>query len=207
MSDAIPTQVSAAPAVDAAMRRRLATGDRAAVDALLTAHLEPLYAFVHYRIGRDRTQVEDVVQETFLVAVRDIARFDGRSTFHAWLCGIARNTIRSQRRKQQPKALEDVLGEAQGDIDAILADVAREPLPDAVLEREETRDLVGATLSSLPEDYQRALTAKYVEGLSTNAIAEREKKSPKATESTLTRARLAFARVFELLAKKRGGLE
>jgi RNA polymerase sigma-70 factor (ECF subfamily) len=192
---------------DARLCDRLRGGDRGAIEALLGAHLEPLYAFVHYRLGRDRSEVEDVVQETFLIAVRDIARFDGRSSFHAWLCGIARNTIRSQRRKQAPKALADVLGEAQEDIDAILADVAREELPDAVLEREETRDLVGATLSSLPEEYQRALKAKYVEGLSTAAIAEREKKSAKAAESTLTRARAAFARVFELLAKKRGGIE
>lgn len=200
-----PSPTSMVP--DEHLRARLAGGDRGAIEALLSAHLDPLYAFVHYRVGRDRSQVEDVVQETFLVAVRDIARFDGRSSFHAWLCGIARNTIRAQRRKQAPRPLEDVLGEAQADIDAILADVAREPLPDEVLERQETRDLVGATLSSLPEEYQRALTAKYVDGLSTAAIAEREKKSAKATESTLTRARAAFARVFELLAKKRGGLE
>ncbi|MDZ4774769.1 MAG: RNA polymerase sigma factor [Planctomycetota bacterium] len=206
MSTTIPSNETAVPGLDPALRARLASGDRIAVDALLTAHLEPLYAFVHYRVGRDRSLVEDIVQETFLVAVRDIARFQGESSLHAWLCGIARNTIRATKRKQAPQALEDVLLDAAADIDAILADVAREELPDAVLEREETRDLVGATLSSLPEEYQRALKAKYVDGLSTAAIAAREKKSAKATESTLTRARVAFARVFELLAKKRGGV-
>lgn len=198
--------LEAAPVFDDRLRARLSRGDRFAIENLLAAHLEPLYAFVHYRVGKDRTAVEDVVQETFLVAVRDIARFDGRSSFQAWLCGIARNTIRSSRRKQTPKALEDVILEAAGDIDSILCDVAREDLPDSVLEREETRDLVGATLSSLPEEYQRALKAKYIDGLSTAAIADIEKKSTKATESTLTRARVAFARVFELLAKKRGGI-
>lgn len=197
---------TASPA-DLDLAARLARGDRAAAETLLGAHLEPLYAFVHYRIGRDRNRVEDVVQETFLIALRDSAKFDGRSSMHAWLCGIARNTIRAERRKRAPMSLEEALGGADADIDAILADVAREPLPDAVLERAETRDLVGATLSSLTPEYRRALTAKYVDGLSTAAIAERENKSAKATESTLTRARVAFARVFELLAKKRGGLE
>ena len=38
-------------------------------------------------------------------------------------------------------------------------------------------------------------------------IGQHAGKSEKAAESTLTRARAAFARVFELLAKKRGGLE
>ena len=186
---------------------RLDTSDRCAVEALLTEHLQPLYAFVHYRVAGDRARAEDIVQETFLIAVRDLSRFDGRSTFHAWLCGIARNTLRAERRKLKPVALADALSGADQDIDAILADVAREPLPDEVLERAETRDLVGATLSSLPPEYQRARVGKYVDGMSTQAIAAREKKSPKATESTLTRARTAFARVFELLARRRGGVE
>jgi len=181
--------------------------DRASVDALISEHLEPLYAFVHYRVGGDRARAEDIVQETFLIAVRDLSRFDGRSSFHAWLCGIARNKLRAERRKLRPLALADALGDADADIDAILVDIARDPLPDEVLERAETKDLVGATLSSLPTEYQRALTGKYVDGLSTAAIAAREKKSAKAAESTLTRARTAFARVFELLAQKRGGLQ
>ncbi|MBL8859895.1 MAG: sigma-70 family RNA polymerase sigma factor [Planctomycetes bacterium] len=191
----------------AALKLRLANGDRAAVDALLTEHLAPLYAFVHFRVGGDRAPAEDIVQETFLIAVRDLARFDGRASFHAWLCGIARNTLRAERRKFRPVPLADALSGADPDIDAILMDVAREPLPDEVLERAETRDLVGATLSSLPPEYQRALTGKYVDGLSTAALAAREQKSAKAAESTLTRARNSFARVFELLAKRRGGLQ
>lgn len=190
---------------DERWRVRLAARDRAAIEELLATHLDALYAFVHFRLGSDRHAVEDVVQETLLVAVRDIERFGGSASFHAWLCGIARNLVRAQRRRQAPRALADVLGEVSDDIDAILVDVAREELPDAVLERAETSELVGATLSSLPQDYQRALTAKYVEGLSTAALAARERKSVKAAESTLTRARTAFARVFELLAKKRGG--
>src|SRR6185503_13003595 len=122
----------------------------------------------------------------------------------SWLQGIARNKIRAERRKRAPLALDVAIAEAQGEIDAILCDIAREPLPDEVLERAETRDLVGATLTALPEDYRRALIEKYVDGLSVQEIATRAKKSPKAAESTLTRARTAFARVFELLAKKRG---
>lgn len=204
---ALPNVDTAASPADLDLCARLARGDRAAAESLLALHLEPLHAFVHYRLGQDKTRVEDVVQETFLVALRDSARFDGRSSLHAWLCGIARNTIRAERRKRAPMSLADALGSADADIDAILVDVAREPLPEAVLERAETRALVGATLSSLPPEYQRALIGKYVDGLSTAAIAAREQKSAKATESTLARARSAFARVFELLARKRGGIE
>jgi RNA polymerase sigma-70 factor (ECF subfamily) len=191
---------------DLSLRDRILAGDRDAAAFLFESNLDGLCEFAHYRIGGDRAAVEDVVQETFLVALESLKSFDGRSTLHTWLCGIAKNKIRSQRRKRRPMALEDALDEASGDIDAILARVSSEPLPEWAIERRETKDLVGATLSSLPPEYRRALVEKYVEGRSVAEIAAQGGKSAKATESTLTRARLSFARVFELLAKKRGGI-
>ena len=190
---------------DLALRDRILAGDRDAAQYLFQAHLDGLYEFAHYRLGGDRAQAEDVVQDTFLVAFEGLQGFDGRSSLHTWLCGIAKNKIRTQRRKRRPLALEDALSESDGEIDAILARVASEPLPDWILEQRETRELVGATLSSLPPDYRRALIGKYVEGLSVAQIGRGLAKSEKATESMLTRARLAFANVFELIAKKRGG--
>jgi len=191
---------------DAVLRRRILSGDRAAAGALFERHLDPVSEFVHYRLGADRAAVEDVVQDTFLVALESLESFDERASLHAWLCGIARNKIRASRRKLRPRALADVLAESDPEIDAILADVAREPLPDAVLEREETRALVGATLSSLTPEYRAALLARYVEGRSVSEVAEQGGLGYKAAESRLARARSAFARVFELLARRRGGL-
>jgi RNA polymerase sigma-70 factor (ECF subfamily) len=192
---------------DLRLRDALVTGDRAAAEGFFRGHLGALYEFVHYRVGGNRAVAEDLVQDTFLTAIDRLAAFDGRSSLHTWLCGIARNKIRAHRRRLRPVAMEDVLAEADPEIEAILLAIDREPLPDAALEREETKELVGATLSSLPPDYRDALVAKYVEELSTAEIAARAGKNVKAAESTLTRARAAFGRVFTLLAKKRGGAE
>jgi len=188
------------------LRARILAGDASAAGDLLAAHLTPIHQFVHFRIGRDAELVEDVVQDTFLTALQSIRNFDGRSDLRGWLVGIAKNKIREVRRKKTPRSIEDVLAESDAEIDAILADVSREPLPDHVLERRETQELVGAALSSLPADYQKALLDKYVEGLSTAEIGRAVGKSEKAAESLLTRSRVAFARVLELLATKRGGL-
>jgi RNA polymerase sigma-70 factor (ECF subfamily) len=195
------------PSSDPWLRGELVARAAGSTGRLLEQHLEPLYAFVHFRLGGRREEVEDVVQETFAAALSGIGAFDGRSSLHSWLCGIAKNKIRASRARARPRSLEQALEESDPEIDAILAQVAREPLPEQVLERKETRELVGATLSSLPQDYREALLSKYVEGLSTEELARRAKKSPKAAESTLTRARSAFARVFELLAQRRGGVE
>jgi RNA polymerase sigma-70 factor (ECF subfamily) len=193
-------------ALDRRLRDRVVAREHGAAEALLAEHLDPIHEFIHYRLGRSG-HVEDVVQDTFLVALQRIHAFDGRSSLYTWLCGIAKNRIRMARRTKAPRSLDEALEGADPEIDAILAEVEREPLPDAILERRETRDLVGATLSSLPPDYRRALLEKYVEGISVAEMAGRAGKGSKATESTLTRARVAFARVFELLAKRRGGLE
>ena len=192
---------------DRRLRDRILAGDRDAAERFFRGHLESLYEFVHYRVGGRRTLAEDVVQDTFLTAYQKLASFDGGSSLYTWLCGIARNKIREQRRARRPRALEDVLVDADAEIEAILADVAREPLPEWVLERKETGELVGATLSSLSPDHREALVGKYVEGLTTAELGRRAGRSEKAAESMLHRARVAFARVFGLLAHRKGGLE
>ncbi|MBL8800687.1 MAG: RNA polymerase sigma factor [Planctomycetes bacterium] len=188
-----------------ALRDRILAGDQDAARWLFEEHFDALYEFAHYRLGGERAQAEDVVQDTFVVALESLSSFDGRSSLHTWLCGIAKNKVRALRRKRRPAPLADVLDEADDEIDAVLARVSSEPLPDWALERKETRELVGATLSSLPPDYRRALVAKYVSGRSVAQIAQDVGRSEKAAESLLTRARAAFGEVFELLARKRGG--
>jgi RNA polymerase sigma-70 factor (ECF subfamily) len=190
---------------DLRVRAELLAGDRVAAEGFFQRHLGALYEFVHYRVGGNRAVAEDLVQDTFVTAIDRLGAFDGRSSLHTWLCGIARNKIRAHRRRPRPVAMEDVLVEADPEIEALLLAIDREPLPDAVLEREETKELVGATLSSLPPDYRDALIQKYVDELPTAVLAARAGKHEKAFDSTLTRARAAFARVFTLLAKKRGG--
>lgn len=191
---------------EVALCRRIAAGEGSAASELIANHADQLYEFVHYRVGGDRQTAEDVVQDTFLTALGKLDEFDGRAALHTWLCGIAKNRIRNERRRSKPRALEDVLAEADPEIDAILADIERTPLPEWVLEKRETRELVGATLGSLPPDYVRALLEKYVEGRSVRDLALELGRGAKATESLLFRARAAFARVFTLLADKRGGL-
>lgn len=191
---------------DLAVRDALVAGDRQAAESFFERHLGTLYEFVHYRVGGNRAIAEDLVQDTLLTALERLGAFDGRSSLHTWLCGIAKNKIRAFRRRQRPALMEDVLAEADPEIEAILMAIDQEPLPEEALEREETKELVGATLSSLPPDYREALVQKYVEELSTADIAARAGKNEKAAESTLHRARTAFGKVFTLLAKKRGGL-
>ncbi|MFG0317749.1 MAG: RNA polymerase sigma factor [Planctomycetota bacterium JB042] len=190
---------------DLELRARILRGDRAAAERLFERHVDALFEFVHYRAGGDRGVAEAVVQESFLTAYEGLAGYEGRSSLHTWLCGIAKNKLREHRRKKRPIPLDDLLDRVDPEIDLILMGIETEEIPEAVIERRETRELVGATLSSLPPDYRSALLQKYVDDLSVREIAARAGKGQKAIESTLFRARTAFARVFTLLARRRGG--
>ncbi len=190
---------------DMELRDRILLGDREAGEDLFERHLNTLYEFVHYRAAGDRGVIEAVVQETLLTAYENLAAYEGRSSLHTWICGIAKNKLRSHRRKKRPIPLDDLLDQADPEIDLVLMAIENEEIPDRVIERRETRELVGAAMSSLPPEYRQALVDKYIENLTVAEMAARTGKGAKAAESTLFRARQAFCRVFELLARRRGG--
>lgn len=182
--------------------RRVLRGDRAALDSLHADYADPLFRFVHYRVDGKRSDAEEIVQETFVAAMRGLDRFRGDSALFTWLCGIAKNKIHGLRRQQYRQRLSVALKAVDTDLDLALARLDREPLPDQVVEREETRDLVGAVLGSLPPDYQEVLIDKYYEKTAVNDIAQKIGVSPKAIESRLTRARVAFRKAWEIVAGK-----
>lgn len=169
-------------------------GDRGAIARFYDAHVDGLYAFVFYRVGRDATLAEDVVQETFTRALTRTGEYDpARGSVGSWLTVMSRNVIRDHLRAHRRG---DELQTTWQRIDATLAQtfaaMAERPLPGEVLERAETRDLVHMAIANLPEQYRTALTRKYVDGESLETLAGELGISIDATKSLLARARRAF---------------
>lgn len=177
-------------------------GDRAAIERFYDAHVDGLYAFVFYRVGRDAALAEDVVQETFAKALARTTDYDAaRGSPASWLAVLSRNVIRDHLREHRRA---DQLLETWERIDATLAQtfaaMAERPLPGEVLERAETRDLVHMAIANLPEQYRSALTRKYVDGESLETLAGELGISIDATKSLLARARRAFRDTFAALS-------
>lgn len=177
-------------------------GDRGAIGRFYDAHVDGLYAFVFYRVGRDQALAEDVVQETFALALSRQAEFDpARGSVGSWLTVMSRNVIRDHLRAHRRT---DELSAAWERIDATLAQtfaaMAERPLPGEVLERAETRDLVHMAVANLPEQYRTALTRKYIDGDSLETLAGELGISVDATKSLLARARRAFRDTFATLS-------
>jgi RNA polymerase sigma-70 factor (ECF subfamily) len=178
------------------------SGDRAAIGRFYDAHVDGLYTFVYYRVGRDSSLAEDVVQETFAIAMSRQADYDpGRGSIGSWLTVLSRNVIRDHLRAHKRS---DELATTWERIDATLAQtfasMAERPLPGEVLERAETRDLVHMAVANLPEQYRNALTRKYVDGESLETLAGELGISVDAAKSLLARARRAFRDTFATLS-------
>jgi RNA polymerase sigma-70 factor, ECF subfamily len=193
---------------DAAWRARALEGSAAAVTALTEEALQPLYRFCLYRVGRNHHLCEEVVQETLLRALRDLRQYDpGRAAnnIFPWLTGLARNEIHRALGREKPAlSLEALWARMDKELLAFYARLDSEPFPDELLQREETRELVNATMSQLPPHYREALEAKYVSGRSVRDLACSWRVSEKAVESQLTRARKAFRATFLALARNLG---
>jgi RNA polymerase sigma-70 factor (ECF subfamily) len=179
--------------LEANLRRRVLAGDDSAWEELYAESFEAVWVAVSRRVGPDRHRIEDVVGETWLVAVRRIASFDpAAGSFLGWLHGIAdlvhrnarRSWARREGRSRQPLAAAEALPVAGGGRAAA----------------EEARELVEASFASIPERYREVLREKYLDELPVEEIARRRESTPKAVESLLSRARGAFRESYRHLA-------
>src|SRR5712692_4763115 len=175
------------------LRSAVLAGDEAAWQTWYDETFPGLYAFVRWRCAGLRDWTDDVVQETWLTAVRRIRAFDpDQGSFADWLRGIAANLLRNQLRKRHPTPSLNGQPAAQ-------AEAARSA-PDEQHKRDQAEQIAQA-LSRLPERYEAALRAKYLDQQSVAEMAAAWSESPKAIESLLTRAREAFRQEYQRLER------
>jgi RNA polymerase sigma-70 factor (ECF subfamily) len=139
---------------DARLVAGVLKGESGAFEGLVARHSAPVGA-VARRFVRDPNDLDDVVQETFLRAYRNLRRYRGRSAFRTWLIQIALNVCRDQRRtfwSRRVELAEDpaLLAETRG-ADGFSRDlVLREALHRAIAELPE-RLMVPFVLNALEE--------------------------------------------------------
>ena len=171
---------------------RLLRGDEEAFTEFFDRNFGPLYRFALPRVG-DEDAAEEVVQATLCRAVRKLAGYRGEAALLTWLTTICRHEISTyfdQRKRVPPMIdLSDDLPEIRAALESLGAEAA--------VQRREVARLVHVVLDRLPSRYGDALEWKYIDGLSVAEIAERLTLAPKAAESLLTRARVAFRDAFQ----------
>jgi RNA polymerase sigma-70 factor (ECF subfamily) len=169
------------------LRSAVLAGDARAWQAWYDESFPGLYAYASWRCAGLRDLADEVVQETWLIAVRRIRSFDpDQASFSAWLRGIAANVLRNWYRRRK------ITHSLNGQHLATRSAPANQP----EIERSER---IAHTLASLPQRYEAILRAKYLDQQSVAQIAEAWQESATAIESLLTRARQAFRDVYQQL--------
>lgn len=196
--------------------RRLARGNTQAIEQWFHAYSDTLYTFIFYRVGKDNQLAADIVQETFLKALRDMQKYDSkRGSMFAWLTLLSKNCIKQAFRERGREISYDRIWQ---DIDngllVAFEQIATEPLPDEVIERAETAQLVQMTLANIPANYKHVLKQYYYQLKPPKEIALAVGVSEGAIKTMLYRARQAFKAAFLRLEKSfnnpdtaKGGLD
>jgi len=164
-------------------RETIADGDAKSWRAFLQEQIPRLYG-MFIKSWSNPSLAEELVQQTVFDAVRGLATYDAaKGSCEEWLFGIARNNIRLEIRRRAARPTVD------GDISTYLDVIDSELLPDEVLERKETADIVRAAFGRLDVNEQAVLKAKYIEDLSARQIAAQIGITEKGVHSLLYRAR------------------
>jgi RNA polymerase sigma-70 factor (ECF subfamily) len=166
---------------DASWLQAAAAGDPAAVRRLLDEAGPVIYGYVFARVGGDEQVAADIVQDTFLEAMRGAAGFRGDSAVSTWMCAIASRRLARHYEAERKQA------EARRGLQA----VPSYDDTDAVAEVAE-RDAVIRALGRLSPDHRQVLVLKYLDGLPVVEIAAHIGRSRVQVQSLLQRARDAL---------------
>ena len=162
--------------------------DTQLVEAAQNGHLESfgtLYERYHspmvalaYSMLANRDLAEDVAQEVFAVACRDIGNLKRQEKFGAWLAGICRNVSRQMLRadRNKPATLSDE--------NAAQSDKACE----------DRRDMIRRAVWNLREAERDLIVLRYFDGFSQARISEVLDLSPQAVNGRLVRAKRKIAK-------------
>ena len=173
------------------------TGDSGAFRVLVERHSRNLFRLA-YRMTGHQQDAEDVVQEAFLRAYRQLAKFDDRASFATWLYRIAANCaldlIRVRKRRAAPAAPAD--DDAPDPIQS-LPDPA--PAPDRLAMSGEVEQKVAAALDTLSEMERTAFVLRHYEGMCIDDIGRTLGVQPNAAKHSIFRAVQKLRRALEPL--------
>jgi RNA polymerase sigma-70 factor (ECF subfamily) len=166
---------------DLALARSIQEGDEDAFVRLVAQH-RPAFLKLAAAWARDPSLAEEIVQETWALALEKLTEFEGRSSLKTWLCGILINTARSRRRKELRTIPESALAEL-GDEPAVPPERFSPPghrwdghwqappsawpeTPEGAALSAELRAAIEQSMTALPEIQRSVFVLRDVEGLS-----------------------------------------
>lgn len=153
---------------DAELVERAVQGDEKAFSTLVNRYLSLVYNYLH-RMTQNHEVSEEMAQEAFVKAYRNLKSFDRNRSFKPWILRIASNAAISHMRKQSRVVSLNAMQE-----DGAWDESQYQQAEDIVvqLERKLSSEEVMKALENLDEKYRQAILLRYQQELSYEEIAE-----------------------------------
>ncbi|MEN0065905.1 MAG: RNA polymerase sigma factor [Myxococcota bacterium] len=174
------------PESDVQLVARIATGDRAALGALVERHEAMVHRYAR-SLTRDAEAAEDAMQQAFLDVLRGARTFRGASTVRAWLLTVTRHAVFRHARRRAGEPEHHVPFDELASLAGWGAD------PEELAGRASDRALVRRALDTLAPAFREVVTLRDLEGFSGEETARILGITLAATKSRLHRARLELS--------------
>jgi RNA polymerase sigma-70 factor (ECF subfamily) len=146
-------------------------GKESAFAELVNRYISGVYNFAN-RYVRDAADAEDIAQETFVRAWKNLNKFDVSKNMKTWLFTIAKNASLDMLKKKKPLAFSRII-DAESELESFLAPyIASGEMPETALDQKFLKGDMDAALGKLPSAYRAVLALRYNEHLKFREIAE-----------------------------------
>ena len=163
---------------DTDLLKRLLAGEQQAFRKLVSTYQGAMQAVAYAIVGN--RHADEVVQDAWLLVVRNLASFEGRSSLKTWLLTITANSAKNRYKQNRREVLLDDLPSPHGSVNDdrfssdghwLLAPFAwHHDTPEALLAEDELRECLEHTLLSLPQLQRSVLVLRERQGLELEEI-------------------------------------
>jgi RNA polymerase sigma-70 factor (ECF subfamily) len=179
---------------DEVLIRRIANGNRLAMQVLYTRYHVRVFRFV-FRLVRDEATAEDVISEVFLDVWRQAGRFEGRSTVSTWLLAIARFKAISAVKRRSDEELDEEAA-------AAIEDLSDNPA--TALEKKDKSAMLRKCLAGLSAKHREVIDLVYYHEKSVEEVAEIVGIPENTVKTRMFYARKRLAELLESEGVERG---
>jgi RNA polymerase sigma-70 factor, ECF subfamily len=182
---------------DRAFVAKARSGDRDAFRALVERHSRGLFRLA-FRMTGNQQDAEDVVQESFLRAYKQLDKFDDRASFGTWIYRIVTNCsldlVRARKRRSEHIAPAEDL-----DQDPMQGLPSYDPTPERAALSGEVRERVEEAMKELSETERAAFVLRHYEGMRIEEVSRILQCQPGAAKHSVFRAVQKLRRALEPL--------
>jgi RNA polymerase sigma-70 factor, ECF subfamily len=171
-----------------AIVRKAQTGDLEAFQELYSQYAKKILNYL-YRMTGSREEAEDLAQDTFILAFKNIGALKDAEKFQSWLFRIAQNNVYQRFRGYQPR-MESIDQEDAYELSDLQKRAAPDRDPEQSVLSSELEGHIEKVISELPEKYRTVFVLSAVQKLSYQEISEIVDRSLASVKSDIHRARV-----------------